>query len=171
MPKSCRFAVGLLLLICVAPHAAIGQEKKPDPLQPVLFLEGAWHGEGKGPYGAYDFETKVERRGRWLLLTSNVFLPKTDKLMFVSTQVYGYDDKGLVLQLFDTAGAFQFRGEAKDKGVCFEWKHGERYKRTEMRLQDGKIHSRYDALEPALFKDPVSFEGVWLPGERPKKKP
>jgi hypothetical protein len=170
MRNVCLLAIGLFVLMPTAAQVAFSQDKKPDPLQPLLFLDGTWHGEGKGPCGAYEFETKVERRGRWLLLTSDVFVSKSDKLMFVSTQVYGYDDKGLVLQLFDTAGAFQFRGEAKDKTAHFEWKDGERYKRIDMRIQDGKIHSRYDALEPALFKDPVSFEGVWLPGERPKKK-
>jgi len=146
------------------------QTRENDRLQPLLFLEGTWHGEGKGPYGPYEFETRVERRGCWLLLVSDVFPPKSDKLLFVSTQVYGYDDKGLVLQLFDTAGSFEFRGAAREGGASFEWKDAERYKRIDLRLQDGKIHSRYEALEPALFKDPVSFEGVWLPGKRRRAK-
>lgn len=150
---------------------AQGKLTKVDPLQPLLFLEGAWHGEGKGPYGPYEFETIVERRGRWLLLTSNVYPPKTNTVLFVSTQVYGYDEKGLVLHLFDTAGAFEFRGDAKDKAAHFEWKQGAKWKRVDMKLQDGRIQSRYDALEPAMFKDPVSFEGVWLPGKRPSRKP
>ncbi len=111
MPRTSDVVIGLCLLTLAASRPAHGEEKAPDPLQPMLFLEGIWHGEGAGPYGAYDFETRVERRGRWLLLKSNVFFPKSDKLMFVSAQVYGYDEKGLVLDLFDTAGAFRFRGE------------------------------------------------------------
>lgn len=91
-------------------------------------------------------------------------------ILFVSTQVYGYDDKGLVLQLFDTAGAFTFRGESKNNMAHFEWKVGAPWKRLEVKLQKGKIYSRYDAYEPAMFKDPVSFEGVWLPGKRPPAK-
>lgn len=38
----------------------------------------------------------VERRGRWLLLTSDVFPLRSDKLLFVSTQVYGYDEYQVV---------------------------------------------------------------------------
>jgi len=160
----------LLLLLLTIGSALQGQERerKVNPLDSLLFLEGTWHGEGKGPYGAYEFETKVLRRGRWLLLTSNVFVPKTDQLMFVSTQVYGYDDKGTVLHLFDTAGSFLFRGVASDKMARFEWKDGERYKKLEIKAKDGNLHSRYDAFEPGMFDKPVAFEGVWLPGERPR---
>jgi hypothetical protein len=169
MKKAPRSALGLLALSVVAPEPIRRQEQKPDPLQPFLFLEGVWHGEGKGPYGPYEFLTRVERRGRWLLLASDVFAPGTDKVMFVSTQVYGYDEGGLVLQLFDTAGAFSFRGEAMENGARFEWKDRDRYKKIDMRVEEGRIRSRYDALEPALFKDPVTFEGVWIRGERPAK--
>ncbi len=38
-------------------------------LETLLFLEGNWHGEGHGPYGLYEFEIRVQPRGRWLLLT------------------------------------------------------------------------------------------------------
>lgn len=171
MLKTCHPVLLLFLLITATSLLGQdqGQEAKPDPLRPLLFLEGTWHGEGQGPYGPYEFETIVERRGRWLLLTSDIFVPNTDNLLFVSTQVYGYDDRGLVLQLFDTAGAFEFRGETGESQVRFGWRDGDRYKRLEMHLQDGKIHSQYDAFEPTLFKDPVRFEGAMLPGARPKK--
>jgi hypothetical protein len=33
---------------------AQGQPPKVDPLQPLLFLEGTWHGQGSGPYGPYE---------------------------------------------------------------------------------------------------------------------
>ena len=108
-----------------------------NPLEPLLFLEGDWHGNGQGPYGPYEFNMHVESRGRWMLLTSTVFEPKTDKVSYVSTQVYGYDDKGLVLQLFDTAGAFEFRGTAEDNGLRFEWEGGEDWKRSEYWPEDG----------------------------------
>ncbi|HEY7679689.1 MAG TPA: hypothetical protein VIC04_04160, partial [Terriglobia bacterium] len=147
------------------------QQGKKDALEPLIFLAGTWHGEGKGPYGAYEFETHVERRGRWLLLTSNVFVPGTDRLMFVSTQIYGYDNKGLVLHLFDTAGAFLFRGEPTTDGARFAWKGADNWKRLELDLRrDGSVRSRYDAHEPAMFKEPVTFEGIWLPGKRAAKE-
>lgn len=143
-----------------------------NPLEPLLILEGTWHGEGQGPYGPYEFETRVESRGRWLLLTSNTFQPKTDTVTYVSTQVHGYDDKGLVLQLFDTAGAFEFRGAPKDKGIRFEWKNGANWKRSEFWPEEGgKIHFRYSSMEPALSKDVARFEGVWLRGKRPTEEP
>lgn len=171
MMRTCQLLVGLLLLAVGPALQGQNYEQKGDPLDSLLFLQGTWHGEGKGPYGAYEFETKVERRGRWLLLTSNVFVPKTDQLMFVSTQVYGYDDQGPVLHLFDTAGSFLFRGSASEKAAHFEWKDGERYKKLEVTLKDGNIYSRYDAFEPAMFEKPVVFEGTWLPGERRRSNP
>jgi len=93
---------------------------------------------------------------------------KTETITYVSTQVYGYDDKGLVLQFFDTAGAFEFRAATKDNGIRFEWKDGENWKRSDYwPEQGGKIHFRYDSMEPTLSKDVAKFEGIWLPGKRP----
>jgi hypothetical protein len=159
-----RKTVLCVLLLCG--FAAHGQQAK-DRLEPLMFLAGMWHGEGKGPYGPYEFETRVERRGRWLLMTSDVFAPKSDRAMFHSTQIYGYDDSGLVLHLFDTAGSFVFRGEAVEDGARFAWSGGASSKHVEIRKQkDGALWSRYHAVEPSMFKDPVSFEGVWLPGPR-----
>ncbi len=141
---------------------------KVDPLESVRFLEGDWHGDGQGPYGPYDFETSAEFRGRWLLLTGTSFEPKTDTIVYVSTQVYGYDEKGLVLQLFDTAGAFDFRGAPKDDGLQFDWKDGENWKTSEFWPgRKGEINYRYQSIEPAVAKGLQVFEGVWLPGRRP----
>ncbi len=43
-------------------------------------------------------------------------------------------------------------------GARFERRDGERYKIIDLRLENAEIHSLYDALEPARFKDPV-YEG------------
>jgi hypothetical protein len=147
------------------------QDKKPDPLQPLLFLEGTWHGDGKGPHGPYDFDFRVERRGRWLLLTMSIFQPKTDTVFYVSTQVFGYDDSELTLHLFDTAGVFEFRGQSKGEGVRFEWKQGESSKRSAMRPQEGgTIYARYESYVPPENQQPETWEWLWLPGKRRLEK-
>lgn len=144
------------------------QVNEPDFLQPLMFLEGTWHGQGKGPYGPYEFETHLERRGRWLLLTSTVFEPKADTVLYASTQVFGYDDEGLLLQYFDTAGSFKFRGAPYEKGVRFEWKYGTNWKRSDFTLSDvNEIHFHYESMEPTVSKELTTFKGVWLSGKRP----
>ncbi len=57
MIKPCLFTAGLCLLVGSALFVANGQDNKPDPLQPLLFLEGIWHGQGKGRCRPYDFPT------------------------------------------------------------------------------------------------------------------
>ena len=147
-------------------------------LTPIRFLEGAWHGEGQGPYGPYALDATVEIRGRWLLLTYQISEPTSHDIFYVSTQVYGYDDDGLVLQLFDTAGSFTFRGVTLDDGgVRFDWKNEDRqkgedfWKRSEFHPQDGRLNFRYDSLEPSQSDDVseelLTFEGQWIAGERP----
>ena len=143
------------------------QQSQKDPLQPLLVLVGSWHGEGSGPYGPYEYENVIERRGRWIVLRSTIFKPRSDTVFYYSTQVYGYSDKGLTLHLYDTYGVFEFVGDTSNSGVKFQWRGGESWKRTEMRpTADGRIHARYDAYEPSMFKEPVGFEGFWLPGKR-----
>ncbi len=155
-------------------------------LQPVRFLEGSWHSNGDGPYGPYALDATAEIRGRWMLLTYSISEPTSLDVFYVSTQVYGYDDDGLVLQLFDTAGSFTFRGvvvgdenNTGDHAVWFDWKNEDRrqgedfWKRSEFSLRDGTLHFRYDSMEPSRDADADSaaqelstFEGVWHRGER-----
>lgn len=145
-------------------------------LRPVLFLEGSWHSNGEGPYGSYALDANAEIRGRWMLLTYAISEPTTHDVFYVSTQVYGYDDDGLILDLFDTAGSFTFRGavigdeltNAKqsdikqsdteqsdtEHGVRFEWVNEDRkpgrdfWKRSEFQQREGILHFRYDSMEP-----------------------
>jgi hypothetical protein len=100
-------------------------------LAPLHFLEGNWQGEGRGPYGPYKLEAHVERRGRWLLMISTIFDAKSKEITYVSTQVYGYDRKGLCLSFFDTAGSFDFRGKETADGLRYDWKEGKNWKRSE----------------------------------------
>ena len=79
-------------------------------LEPLMMLEGRWTGSGKGSYGPFTAEVNVEVRGRWLLMTQQIKLPIVGITTYVSTQVYGFDDAGLTLDFFDTAGSFKFRG-------------------------------------------------------------
>jgi hypothetical protein len=139
-------------------------------LAPLAYLDGTWHGDGVGPYGPYEMEAQVERRGRWLLLTSTIFKPKSDEATYVSTQVYGYDESGLVLNFFDTAGSFRFEGKAtSDKGLRFDFKDGENWKRSEYGPKTaGKIHYRYESVYPAQGSE--VFEGDWIAGKRSQRR-
>jgi hypothetical protein len=136
-------------------------------LVPVRFLEGSWHGEGQGPYGPYSLDATAEVRGRWLLLTYEVGEPTSHEVFYYSTQVYGYDDDGLMLELFDTAGSFTFRGHVLDDGgVRFEWNDGDSWKRSEFHPQGKDLHFRYDSMDPDTSGELSTFEGIWQPGIR-----
>jgi hypothetical protein len=41
-------------------------------LAPIAMLEGAWHGDGVGPYGPIEHETQAAWRGRWNPLRENI---------------------------------------------------------------------------------------------------
>lgn len=138
-------------------------------LKPLMFLEGDWHGTGQGPYGPYGSETHVESRGRWMLITYQISQPDTGEITYVSTQVFGFDDKGLTLDLYDTAGAFRFRSVPSDKDIRFEWKAGDEWKRSTFRQEGEKIHFKYDSMEPSVSAEALIFEGEWISGKSPSK--
>ena len=123
-----------------------------------MMLEGRWTGKGKGSYGPFSAEMEVEVRGRWLLMRQKITIPILGITTYVSTQVYGYDDAGLTLDFFDTAGAFKFHGAregdqlrfdfrySKSQKTSFYWKEGEdlRFDYISVETQDGgkekKVH-------------------------------
>jgi hypothetical protein len=136
-------------------------------LQPLRFLAGEWHSDGHGPYGPYALDAVAEIRGRWLLLTYEISEPASHDIFYVSTQVYGYDENGLTLELFDKAGSFTFRGEALDGGgVRFEWHDGDNWKRSEFRPGDDGLNFRYESMEPKASDQLSTFEGPWKHGTR-----
>lgn len=172
--------------------ASQGSWTETDPaagLGPVRFLEGPWHSDGEGPYGPYALDAAAEIRGRWMLLTYSISEPTSRQVFYVSTQVYGYDDDGLVLDLYDTAGSFSFRGVVVDDegsdgdhGVRFDWTNEDRqpgkdfWKRSEFRHHDGTLHFRYESMEPSgggdadnavASQELLTFEGVWHAGRLP----
>jgi hypothetical protein len=139
-------------------------------LQALLFLTGSWHSDGQGPFGPYALDATAEIRGRWLLLTYVISEPTSHDVFYVSTQVYGYDNDGLVLELFDTAGSFTFRGVVLDDGgVRFDWKDGDNWKRSEFHPRDKNVDFRYDSMEPEASSELSTFEGMWHPGARTAK--
>ena len=138
--------------------------KTPDDegakLAPLMMLEGSWRGQGRGPFGPYELDARVERRGRWMLMTSAIIDPKSRKTTYVSTQVYGYDNGGLRLQFFDTAGTFDFHGAATEGQLRFDWKDGENWKRSQYWPEaDDKVRFRYESVFPAEGSE--LFEGLW----------
>ena len=88
-------------------------------LEPLMMLEGRWTGKGGGSYGPFSAEMDVEVRGRWLLMRQKIMIPIVSITTYVSTQVYGYDDAGLTLDFFDTAGSFKFHGEREGDQLPF----------------------------------------------------
>jgi hypothetical protein len=161
-----------MLVLTVVGLAQADPENPPtdDSMQALSFLEGEWHGEGKSPYGPYEFEVKNERRGRWLLATSNIFVPGTDRVSVTATGLIGYDETGMIAYAFDNAGVTIFRGTPEDGGVRFEWREGDSYRRRTMRrLDDGTISNREESYIPARSKDLLVFESVSKPGGRRSK--
>lgn len=132
------------------------------PLAPLRFLEGVWRGEGTGPYGPFELDAVGAVRGRWLLLTYEIRSPGSDEVFYYSTQVYGYDDDGLMLQLYDTAGAFTFRGDAAGEGVRFDWSEGaeRRHSRFDPEGTDALAFT-YEHQDPADSDASHRFEGPW----------
>jgi hypothetical protein len=145
-------------------------------LAPLAMLEGLWHGDGVGPYGPIEHETQAVFRGRWLLLTGTIFEPNTRNVTYLSTQVFGYDNDGLMLHYFDTTGAFDFRGEAMKDGLTFTWKRGEGqfgaelsdlWKTSEfVSAPNGEIGFQYQSMEPDAGEHPLTFTGTWRKGPR-----
>jgi hypothetical protein len=133
-----------------------------DDLQPLRFLEGVWHSSGTGPYGPYDLDATAQIRGRWLLMTYEISEPNSHDIFYFSTQVYGYDDNGPILELFDTAGSFTFRGTVLDDGgLRFDWRDGDNWKRSEFRPNNANLDFRYDSMEPDVSDELSTFEGTW----------
>jgi hypothetical protein len=138
-----------------------------DALQPLRFLTGEWHSDGHGPYGPYALDALAQIRGRWLLLTYEISEPTSHDIFYVSTQVYGHDENGLTLELFDTAGSFTFRGTVlEDGGVRFEWHDGDNWKRSEFRPREADLDFRYESMEPSASDQLSTFEGPWKRGKR-----
>lgn len=159
--------VFMFALVVGVTRTCIAQSSTNDPLQALSFLEGDWYGEGKSPYGPYEFEAKNERRGRWLLGTSNIYVPGTEQVSFRATGLVGYDEKGLVAYAFENTGVTIFRGVLANDSLYFEWKQGDSYRRRSMRRrQDGTILNREESYLPALSKEPLIFESISKPGKR-----
>ena len=134
-------------------------------LEPLGMLKGNWSGKGKGTYGPFTATMKVEERGRWLLMRQEIKIPIVHITTYVSTQVYGYDDIGLTLDFFDTAGSFQFHGFRDGNRLSFTWKDGRSVK-TSLYWQedDNTIGFKYDSSEEQRDNEDlkhVTFEGVW----------
>lgn len=126
-----------------------------EPYQPLI---GVWHGNGTGGQGPFDVRAEFEERGRWILLRHEIYPPKGTEPFYVSTQVFGFDDKGLTLDYFDTAGSFHFAGDRKDRVLEFSWKNddlmqesttilGEKRRRPEFSEQFAFQHERHHRQE------------------------
>ncbi len=167
--KARSLALASVVLILAA-AAGSGQQRMEDPLDSLKFLEGVFHGEGKSPYGPYEFEARNERRGRWMLGTSTIYSPGTNQALVTATALIGDDEKGLLTYAFDNAGVTIFRGRIIDGGVRFEWTAGEPHRlRTLRRLDGGRIFNREESYLPAVSKEKIVIESTSLPGKRESK--
>ena len=134
-------------------------------LEPLDMLKGKWSGKGRGTYGPFTATIDVEERGRWLLMRQEIKIPIVHITTYVSTQVYGFDDSGLTLDFFDTAGSFKFRGSKDGSRLSYTWKEG-RSAKTSLYWQndDNTIGFKYDSAEEQKDSEDlkhVTFEGVW----------
>lgn len=92
-------------------------------LKPLRSLLGTWNGSGQGPQGPFAVRAEFEERGRWILLRHQISPPGSSEPFYYSTQVFGFDDVGLTLDYFDTAGSFHFRGDRGGDKLAFSWKN------------------------------------------------
>ena len=136
-------------------------------LEPLMMLEGRWTGKGKGSYGPFSGEMDVEVRGRWLLMRQKITLPIVAITTYVSTQVYGYDDAGLTLDFFDTAGSFKFHGVREGDQLQFHFRDS-KVQKTSVYWKEGE-ELRYDYVSVETQDDgeekETHFEGRWKPRE------
>ena len=132
-------------------------------LEPLEMLEGRWKGSGKGSYGPFTAEMEAEVRGRWLLMTQEIKLPIVGITTYVSTQVYGYDDDGLTLDFFDTAGSFAFHGRRDGDQLRFHFQDGV-VEKTSLYWKDNEGLA-YDYTSVETQDDgsakKTHFAGVW----------
>jgi hypothetical protein len=139
-------------------------------LEPLMILKGNWLGTGQSPQGPYELDAIVEERGRWLLLRHAIKRPDTREVMYVSTQIYGFENDKLTLDYFDTAGSFKFSGNRTKDHIAFDWMSGDLWKKSEYwKEEDKSLRFKYQSMEP----DPKSkeltllvFEGTWTPADK-----
>ena len=128
-----------------------------------MMLEGRWTGKGKGSYGPFSCEMDVEVRGRWLLMRQKITLPIVGITTYVSTQVYGYDDAGLTLDFFDTAGSFKFHGTREGDRLNFHFQDP-KVRKVSTYWKDGNVlrfeYVSIEAQERGEEKK-THFEGHW----------
>lgn len=136
-------------------------DAKLKAFQPLI---GVWRGDGRGPQGPFEVQALFEERGRWILLRHEIRPPGSEEAFYVSTQVFGYDDEGLTLDYFDTAGAFHFSGKASDSGFSFAWnndgaKSGDLWKASTYEFDgSGGLTFKYQSCEQAEQGDPAVLE-------------
>lgn len=132
-------------------------------LEPLMMLEGRWTGKGKGSYGPFSAEMDVEVRGRWLLMRQKIMIPILGITTYVSTQVYGYDDVGLTLDFFDTAGSFKFQGAREGDQLQFHFQDPKAQKTSIYWKQGNELRFDYLSVETQEADDEkkVHFEGLW----------
>ena len=136
-------------------------------LEPLKMLEGHWTGKGKGSYGPFAAEMDVEVRGRWLLMRQKITVPIIGITTYVSTQVYGFDDAGLTLDFFDTAGAFRFHGARDGERLRFHFQDAGTEKTSVYWTEGNDLRSDYVSVEAQEGgkEKTVHFEGLWKPIE------
>jgi hypothetical protein len=138
-----------------------------EQLEPYQFLIGTWRGKGVGGQGPFSVRAQFEVRGRWILLRHEISPPGNEQPFYVSTQVLGFDESGLTLDYFDTAGSFHFRGKQANRSIEFSWKredlrNTDLWKTSAYELVDkATVRFKYQSYESQDGGDPVllEFEG------------
>jgi hypothetical protein len=132
-------------------------------LKPLEMLIGRWSGKGHGTYGPFTARVIVEERGRWLLMRQEIRIPVVPITVYVSTQVYGFDESGLTLDYFDTAGSFRFHGKRDGDTLALEWHDGPDVKTSRYSVDGDCLRFAYDSVvREGDSGDPMhtAFEGT-----------
>jgi hypothetical protein len=128
-------------------------------LNPIRKLLGEWTGSGQSPQGPFEVRSDFQERGRWILLRHQISPPGNPEPFYYSTQVFGYDDNGLTLDYFDTAGSFQFQGDSGEDSLAFSWKNNDPqgadiWKTSKYDfVGTDKLNFNYQSFERQLGKD------------------
>lgn len=134
-----------------------------EQLDPLRMLVGNWKGQGTGKFGPFEVAAEFEERGRWILLRHAIFPAGDTQPFYVSTQVYGFDDRGLRLDYFDTAGSFRFQGSRDGDHLSFSWRNAKQWKESEYWAEsNGAVRFSYRSMDSDGGDEPelTEFEGT-----------
>jgi hypothetical protein len=158
----------LLAATSLAVTAGAAPAQQPDRLEPLRFLLGEWHGEGRGSYGPYRYQIRYVERGGWIHSWSDIVPQGATEPLLKASGVLGVGaDGGIVHHVFDSSGHLVMSGRVEGDGLTFEWRESADSWRTARieRTGDGGLRFAGDVALPGAAVQ--HFESEARPGPLP----